>query len=123
MPVYDYLCEDCGPIRALRPMSAHADPISCPACKQEAPRAILQAPHMSGLSTERRTALETNERARHEPRLSTRDSRATAAEGRKKRHPSGCSCCSGISTGKSGTVFTADGGKTFPSKRPWMISH
>ncbi|WP_346432986.1 zinc ribbon domain-containing protein [Breoghania sp.] len=74
MPVYDYMCPDCGPITALRPMSAHADPIACPACKQEAPRVLLQVHHMSGLSAERRTALATNERARHTPQFSTRDS-------------------------------------------------
>ncbi|WP_417669243.1 zinc ribbon domain-containing protein [Roseibium sp.] len=122
MPVYDYLCAKCGPITALRPMSAHGDPIECPACKQEAPRAFLQAPHVSGLSHDRRQAFERNEKSRHAPKLSTRDSREAGAAGRKK-HPSGCSCCSGISSSRSGTVFTADGGKLFPSKRPWMISH
>ncbi|MEP4033230.1 zinc ribbon domain-containing protein [Roseibium polysiphoniae] len=124
MPVYDYICESCGPITALRPMSAHADPICCPACKQEAPRAFLQAPHMSGLSSDRRSAFERNEKSQHAPQVSTRDSRESdARDSRKRRHPIGCACCSGGSTARSRAVFTADGAKVFPSKRPWMISH
>lgn len=124
MPVYDYLCPSCGPITALRPMSAHADPIECPTCKTDAPRAFLQAPHMSGMSADRRQAFETNEKARHEPGFSTKASReAKAAEKGKKRHPAGCSCCSGSGNFRSSAVYHADGSKTFPSKRPWMISH
>jgi hypothetical protein len=40
----------------------------------------------------------------------------------RMRHPSGCGCCSG--TSKRGSTVTApSGAKTFPTKRPWMISH
>ncbi|MBN9671952.1 FmdB family zinc ribbon protein [Roseibium aggregatum] len=124
MPVYDYLCTSCGPITASRPMSAHADPIECPACKQEAPRAILQAPHMSGLSPDSRNAHERNETARHAPKFSTKADREDRARETKKRHPAGCSCCSGTKGNfRSSAVYRPDGSKTFPSKRPWMISH
>ena len=124
MPVYNYLCVSCGPITALRPMSQHAEPIECPACKQLAPRAILQAPNMSGLSPSDRTAHERNETARHNPHHSTKSDREDRAKDKRKRHPAGCACCSG-STGnfRSSAVYKADGSKTFPSKRPWMISH
>ncbi|PVB59869.1 zinc ribbon domain-containing protein [Labrenzia sp. 011] len=124
MPVYDYLCASCGPITAQRPMSAHADPIKCPACSQEAPRALLRAPNMPGLSTELRTAHERNETARHNPAFSTKSGREDRAKEARKRHPSGCSCCSGSKGNfRSSAVYKADGSKTFPSKRPWMISH
>jgi hypothetical protein len=36
------------------------------------------------------------------------------------KHAPGCGCCSGKS--KTG-ILRADGAKTFPSARPWMISH
>jgi putative FmdB family regulatory protein len=124
MPVYDYLCTSCGPITAQRPMSAHADPIECPACGQEAPRALLRAPNMPGLSTEQRSAFERNETARHNPVFSTRSGREDRSKDARKRHPAGCSCCSGSKGNfRSSAVYKADGSKTFPSKRPWMISH
>ncbi|WFE88637.1 zinc ribbon domain-containing protein [Roseibium porphyridii] len=124
MPVYDYLCAQCGPITALRPMSAHSEPIECPVCKQEAPRAFLQAPNMSTLSTSDRTAHQRNETSRHSPVHSTKSDREDGAKERRKRHPAGCSCCSSSKNSfRSSAVYKADGSKTFPSKRPWMISH
>ena len=60
-----------------------------------------------------RTAMETNERARHEPKSSRDYARL--------RHPAGCGCCT---PGKRGaTVTAANGNKAFPGRRPWMISH
>ncbi len=124
MPTYDYLCASCGPISANRPMSAHADPIECPICKAEAPRAILQPPHMSGLSPSDRAAHQRNETSRHNPKFSTKSDRDDSARENRKRHPSGCSCCSGSKGNfRSSAVYKADGSKTFPSKRPWMIGH
>ncbi|MEJ8472803.1 hypothetical protein [Roseibium algae] len=80
---------------------------------------------MSGLSAERRSAFERNEKSQHAPNFSTKDSRADEVEdNRKKRHPSNCSCCSGDKSSiRSSAVYMADGSKVFPSKRPWMISH
>ena len=40
----------------------------------------------------------------------------------RMRHPAGCGCCS-PSSRKTPTVTAANGAKTFPNKRPWMISH
>lgn len=78
MPVYDYLCEDCGPFTEMRPMSDYELPHDCPQCGREAPRAFLTAPRLAGLS-------------RRKPgRLTYR--------------------------GKNGS-------KSFPTARPWMISH
>jgi hypothetical protein len=37
------------------------------------------------------------------------------------KHPAGCGCCS--TSKKATTVRAPDGAKSFPSKRPWMISH
>ncbi|WP_299475423.1 zinc ribbon domain-containing protein [uncultured Roseibium sp.] len=124
MPVYDYLCATCGPISARRPMSEHDAPITCPACKGEAPRAILQAPNMSGLSPSDRQAHQRNEAAQHNPKFSTKSEREDVSRETRKRHPAGCSCCSGSKGNfRSSAVYKADGSKTFPSKRPWMISH
>jgi putative FmdB family regulatory protein len=112
MPVYEYLCRDCGPFTQIRSMSEYELPFDCPKCEASAPRVILTAPHCSAVSTQSRIAHATNERSADRPRTlsSMRDS-----------HGAGCSCCSGRSSrllkrGKGGT-------KSFPSSRPWMISH
>jgi hypothetical protein len=57
-----------------------------------------------------RNAHATNERSAHAPKSS-----------KSLGHGSGCSCCSGKKPSKA--IYRADGGKTFPSARPWMISH
>jgi hypothetical protein len=55
-----------------------------------------------------RQAHAVNERSAHEPRTSA-------------RHGAGCSCCGGGR--KSNAVQAPNGAKSFPAKRPWMISH
>jgi putative FmdB family regulatory protein len=109
MPVYEYLCSECGPFVAIRPMAEYDLPQPCDQCGEAAPRALLTAPAMSGMDATSRHAAATNERSANEPK-------------RSKRHPSSCSCCSG----KSRQKLTAEGvpaAKSFPSKRPWMIGH
>ena len=113
MPTYEYLCPHCGPFTDLQPMSRSAEPSCCPDCGRPAPRAILTAPRFSLLAGSTRRAIETNERSANAPRSS-------ADSG---RHGAGCACCSGTSSLRSAAVKTKDGSKTFPTKRPWMISH
>ena len=107
MPYYDYMCGDCGPFREKRPMAESAAPQPCPFCAVPAERAILTAPRLSGMGADRRAAFATNERSANEPRLSSTS------------HSAGCGCCSGASRSKS----PSGAAKSFPSARPWMISH
>jgi putative FmdB family regulatory protein len=111
MPVYEYLCDDCGSFTAIRPMAEYEQPHDCPGCGEEARRVLLTAPRMSSLSSERRLAHATNERSAHAPRSS------------KQSHGAGCSCCSGKSASKRIVKEGRDGSKSFPTARPWMISH
>lgn len=119
MPTYDYHCTACGGFDALRSLSQRNEPAPCPSCEAASPRVFFSAPRLACTSPEQRRAHDTNERARHEPRRS-RD----VAEGSyaRMRHPSGCGCCSGASK-RGSTVTAPNGAKTFPTKRPWMISH
>ncbi len=111
MPAYDYECRSCGVFTALRPMAEYAEPLACPQCGFAAPRAFLVAPAMAAMDSGRRFAAATNERAAHEPKLSS-------------KHGAGCSCCaSGGLGGKSKTRASAAGAKSFAGARPWMISH
>jgi putative FmdB family regulatory protein len=110
MPVYEYLCDDCGAFTQMRPMSECDLPSDCPHCALEAPRVILTAPHCTTMSAQSRLAHATNERSAHAPRTSNNSA-----------HGAGCACCSGkssrmVTRGKSGS-------KSFPTTRPWMISH
>jgi putative FmdB family regulatory protein len=110
MPVYDYDCVRCGPFTELRPMAECEAPLACPECGAAAPRAFLTAPRLATMDGARRTASATNERSAHQPRLSS------------SSHGPGCSCCSGGAR-RARTAKAPDGKKSFPSARPWMISH
>jgi putative FmdB family regulatory protein len=110
MPVYEYKCTACGIFENMAPMQAFADPCDCPDCGQSAPRVLFSVPHISGLSSSTRRAHETNERSADSPK-------------RTSTHGPGCGCCSGGAKKNSKTLYRPDGSKSFPSKRPWMISH
>lgn len=119
MPTYDYACPDCGGFDAFRSLSARNDPCLCPDCGVESPRVFVSAPRLAFLNSNTRNAMDRNEKARHEPTMS----KDVGSYGRM-RHPSGCGCCStGGGSKRGATVTAANGAKTFPSKRPWMISH
>jgi putative FmdB family regulatory protein len=109
MPIYDYDCPDCGPFAALRAMAEFELPHDCPACGGESPRVMLTAPALAGMDRARRVAAETNERSSHEPK-------------RSAGHAPGCGCCSGSKKSKATAKQTPEA-KSFPSARPWMISH
>jgi putative FmdB family regulatory protein len=113
MPVYDYLCEACGPFSETRPMAECEKPSECPHCGADALRAYLTAPYFAGMSSERRHAHATNERSANAPKT---------LSDMKKNHGAGCACCS---SGKSSRMTRRgkDGSKSFPTSRPWMISH
>lgn len=109
MPVYEYSCKDCGIFEDIKPMSQFSAPCACPDCGADAPRVMLTTPRLSAVSSTVRHAHETNERSADTPKRST--------------HGPGCGCCGGGSKKQSKTLYRADGSKSFPSKRPWMISH
>jgi len=113
MPVYDYECERCGAFTTMRPMAECDAAAECPRCGDDAPRAFLTAPYFATMPAERRLAHATNEKSAHAPR---RLSDMGAA------HAAGCRCCGG---GRSSRLVKRgkNGSKSFPTSRPWMISH
>lgn len=110
MPVYEYLCESHGPFEALRPMAAFSEPCDCPDCGSPSPRVLLTAPRLAAADRGRIQAHAVNERSADSPK-------------KLSSHGPGCSCCSGGGKKASGTLTRPDGSKSFPKKRPWMISH
>jgi len=115
MPTYDYECRDCGGFDAFRSLSQRNEPAACPDCDAPSPRVFASAPRLALLDGNTRSAMDINERARHEPKRS--------GDYARLKHPSGCGCCSTSSGKRSATVRAPNGNKAFPSKRPWMISH
>ncbi len=113
MPIYDYECEDCGAFTQMRPMAQCDLASECPRCGANAPRAFLTAPYLAGMSAERRLAFATNERSSHAPQRFTADS--------GQGHGAGCGCCSPQLKRK--TNRHKSGAKSFPTSRPWMLSH
>jgi putative FmdB family regulatory protein len=117
MPVYDYLCGRCGPFTEMRPMAECELPFACPVCGKNAPRAFLTVPYFATMSSERRLAHAKNERSASAPR---------ALSDLKKTHGSGCSCCSGKSLrpdNRKGGDTDRTASKSYPTRRPWMLSH
>jgi len=116
MPVYDYFCARCGPFTDMRPMADSALPHECPACGEDAPRAFLTAPYLAVMTSERRLAHTTNERSASSPQ---------ALSSLQRTHGSGCGCCSGKSlrSEKGADGSARNTRKSFPARRPWMISH
>ncbi|SJZ95020.1 putative regulatory protein, FmdB family [Enhydrobacter aerosaccus] len=114
MPIYDYICDSCGPFEELRPMAECDTPCSCPDCGEPSPRALLTAPRLSCMAVGLRSAFAVNERSANAPQ--------TVDQYKASRHGPGCGCCS--SKGRARPVAKGKGGaKSFPAARPWMISH
>jgi len=109
MPVYEYLCDDCGPFKDMRPMAECDDPQVCPQCEIMAPRVILTAPNFFCMPSETRKSHAVNERSTHAPQ--------TLAQ-YKASHGPGCGCCSGSSKKPARLMTKTKGGaKSFLTAR------
>jgi putative FmdB family regulatory protein len=103
MPLYDYLCEECGPFRAWQPMMHAMRPTLCPDCGHSAERAIT-APHLRcGAAVIRYRAEAHNEKSAHEPMVVRR---FKAGHGHAEQ-----------------THHGHRHGLPKQRKRPWMIGH
>lgn len=142
MPVYDYKCTEHGLFHELATMADAGQPKACPKCGKASARVIMIPPEVLAMAPDQRAAMAHNEEARHQPIISSVDSRAEAADraafaqrkdssnvSRRAGHQHGRGCCGGAehagetSALKQQVVFLPDGSKVFPSQRPWMISH
>ena len=69
MPLYDFVCEGCGPFEQWRPVS---DPgARCPSCSGVA-RRVYSAPGVRRMGAPLRTALQREERSAGAPEVVTR---------------------------------------------------
>jgi putative FmdB family regulatory protein len=118
MPVYDYLCARCGSFTVLRPMAKYERPHPCPDCGAKSPRAMLTPPRLAGLPAEMRKAHAINEKSRHEPDICA-GGNAHAAQ--RHSHKGGRS--KPESGGRRDSQGSTAAMKSFPVRRPWMLSH
>jgi putative FmdB family regulatory protein len=109
VPTYDYGCPRCGTFSLFRPMAEYDQAQDCPDCGSASNRVLASVSAIAGMDAGKRRAMAVNERSVHAPRQS-----AAGAS-----HGAGCGCCNGAGRRK----LTAKGLKSFPSRRPWMISH
>ena len=110
MPVYEYVCKNCGPFTRTRAMAEYDLPSDCPQCGGRAPRVLLTAPQCLDMSPQSRRAHAANERSANAPAVRS---------SLKAAHGAGCGCCA-TSNSKLRHKSAA---KSFPSRRPWMLSH
>ena len=112
MPTYEYQCGECGNGFAVRKsLEQRHSGDCCPACGEAAARVLITPPALRALPEVQLRAHEINERSAHAPRSSLD----------RVVHGAGCGCC-GNATSTS-AKRTPDGKKSFPTRRPWMISH
>lgn len=122
MPVYDYKCADHGLFYELASLDESSQPKNCPTCNKQCARVLMVAPEFLAMAKENRAAHARNEKAVHNPIISTPDYRAEQQARREHKHGKGCGC-GDKPIRKSNLFYTAEGNKMFPSMRPWMISH
>ncbi len=66
MPVYDFICEDCGPFEQRRSFAEASDPMMCPSCGEEA-RRIYSMPATRRMPAALSSAMNRAEKSAHEP--------------------------------------------------------
>ncbi len=112
MPVYEYCCEEHGVFEARQPISAYDQPSDCPSCGESAPRVLFTAPRLGASDRVSIQAHDVNAKAADSPKMASQQGHV---------HGPGCGCGSGVK--KSQTLHHPNGAKSFPAKRPWMVSH
>ncbi len=68
MPVYDFVCDDCGPFEQRRSLAEAGDPMACPKCGEEA-RRVYSMPHTKRMPTGLSKAMDRAEKSAHEPEV------------------------------------------------------
>ncbi len=97
MPLYNYVCDDCGPFDAWASMADANSDCACPQCETSSRRDVA-SPRLSLMNGTLRKALDRSERSTCEPKVV------------KRSHLANCGC------------KLCGRGKTPPTRR-WAIGH
>lgn len=66
MPIYDFVCEDCGPFEQRRSFTEAGEPMACPSCEKEA-RRVFSMPNTRSMPVALSGAMNRAEKSAHEP--------------------------------------------------------
>ena len=78
MPVYDFVCEDCGPFEQRRPFAESGEPMACPSCGCEA-RRVYSIPNTRRMPTALSGAMDSAEKSAREPEVVRRPAGGTGS--------------------------------------------
>ena len=99
MPLYNYICDDCGPFEEWVSMQDALKACACPQCEEQSNR-DMAAPRLGLMNGTLRRALARSEASGTEPKVV------------KKAHLSGCGC-----------ALCKIGKKPEPTRKKLMIGH
>ncbi len=68
MPIYEFLCESCGPFEERRSMDEARDATVCPGCGNEA-RRVYSTPNTNRVPAGLSKAMDRAEKSAHEPEV------------------------------------------------------
>ncbi|CAA9459305.1 MAG: hypothetical protein AVDCRST_MAG37-3509 [uncultured Rubrobacteraceae bacterium] len=88
MPIYDFVCEDCGPFEQRRSAAESDAPAACPSCEGGAKR-VYSMPNTSRMPTALSGAMNRAEKSAHEPEVIQRPAGGGTSSGKKHQHNHG----------------------------------
>jgi len=117
MPLYDYVCRQCGEFTAWGSIQHSSDDAACPDCGQDS-RRVISAPRLAVMSPQSRVAHERNEKSANEPMHRRRSSCGCTGS-----HTCGSASTGAASTAESAAAKPALQRQTKGNARPWMLGH
>jgi putative FmdB family regulatory protein len=88
VPVYEFLCDDCGSFEQRRSFAAAGEPMACPSCGHEA-RRVYSMPNTRRMPAALSGAMDRSEKSAHEPKVIERPARGQRSSGKALRHSHG----------------------------------
>lgn len=119
MPLYEYVCQRCGPFHDWSTIGLYLEPVECPDCGRSSPRAI--ATPALGMDWQQKKAHTINEKSAHEPRVTHRrrgdpivhDTHADLSLHREKK----------LARKHAHDDKHRDGKHAHMSNHPWLVRH
>jgi putative FmdB family regulatory protein len=87
VPVYEFICEDCGPFEQQRSFAEAGEPMACPSCGCEA-RRVYSPPNTRKMPAALSGAMDRAEKSAHEPEVVRRPAGGTGS-GKGHHHSQG----------------------------------